>query len=242
MRLFLLGFIVFPFRAFIREVSMLTTFITPELAFVYASTTSTFAIAIFVFGTEMVSGFLAFVFDQKIKILSFVTGQLANQTRVTTTLDNFLKKGPKIDNTRKLVGATDQATTTLVTIQVNVFDCGALVIGVSALHKVINTCNLIRFINEWAGINRTGGSTGAFFPSFDNLVAFFPPMEVPLSNYPPIPSDPEAIIVNKRFLFDGTTISKLRAKAGSSNRRHSQVTLVTAVIWKALISIDSSKK
>nr|GEV30731.1 reverse transcriptase domain-containing protein [Tanacetum cinerariifolium] len=31
-------------------------------------------------GTEMVSGFLAFVFDQKIKILAFVTGQLANQS------------------------------------------------------------------------------------------------------------------------------------------------------------------
>nr|GEZ74992.1 hypothetical protein [Tanacetum cinerariifolium] len=50
MRLFLLGFIIFPFRAFLREMSMLTTFITPELAFVYASTTSTFSIAIFVFG------------------------------------------------------------------------------------------------------------------------------------------------------------------------------------------------
>ncbi|GJZ99560.1 acetyl-CoA-benzylalcohol acetyltransferase-like protein, partial [Tanacetum coccineum] len=110
------------------------------------------------------------------------------ETRVTTTLDNFIKKGPKIDNTRRLVGAPDQATTTLVTIQVNVFDCGALAIGVSALHKVTDTCNLIRFINEWAGINRTGGSTGAFCPSFDNLA--FPPMEVPLSNYPPIPSAP----------------------------------------------------
>ncbi|GJU10676.1 chloramphenicol acetyltransferase-like domain-containing protein [Tanacetum coccineum] len=108
------------------------------------------------------------------------------ETRVTTTLDNFIKKGPKIDNTRRLVGAPDQATTTLVTIQVNVFDCGALAIGVSALHKVTDTCNLIRFINEWAGINRTGGSTGAFCPSFDNLA--FPPMEVPLSNYPPIPN------------------------------------------------------
>ncbi|GKC50458.1 hypothetical protein Tco_1073203 [Tanacetum coccineum] len=38
MRLFLLGFIVFPFRAFLHKMSMLTTFITPELAFVYAST------------------------------------------------------------------------------------------------------------------------------------------------------------------------------------------------------------
>nr|GFA97409.1 retrovirus-related Pol polyprotein from transposon TNT 1-94 [Tanacetum cinerariifolium] len=136
MRLFLLGFIVFPFRAFLRELSMLTTFITPELAFVYASTTSTFSIAIFVFVVYCatcinmscgnvwniiafdVLSFFSFVVSpsfativsqipyafnivyiinaheprwfpvflllcliKKIKILAFVTGQLANQNK-----------------------------------------------------------------------------------------------------------------------------------------------------------------
>ncbi|GJU37033.1 hypothetical protein Tco_1185387 [Tanacetum coccineum] len=82
----------------------------------------------------------------------------------------------------------------------------------SALHKITNTCYLIRFINEWADINRTKGSKGAFCLSFDNLAAFFPPMEVPLCNYPLIPSDPKAIIINKSFLFNETMISKLRPK------------------------------
>lgn len=162
------------------------------------------------------------------------------ETQVSTRLDDFLEQGPKIDLVNQLIGAPDQVTTTLV-IQVNVFDCGALVIGVSAAHKVTDASNLVRFINEWANTNRKGDSNGAFRPSFDNMASLFPPREISSSKYSLIPNDPEAIIVTKRFVFNGDTISKLREKASSPNRKHSRVTLVASLIWKALISIDQVK-
>nr|GEV07748.1 hypothetical protein [Tanacetum cinerariifolium] len=48
MRLFVLVFVVFLFRAFFYEVSMLTTFITPELAFVLSSLTRTCSACIWI--------------------------------------------------------------------------------------------------------------------------------------------------------------------------------------------------
>ncbi|PWA72917.1 Chloramphenicol acetyltransferase-like domain-containing protein [Artemisia annua] len=163
------------------------------------------------------------------------------ETRVNTRLSDFLEQGPKIEHVRKLIGAPDQVTTTLITIQVNVFECGGVVIGVSASHKVNDACNLVRFINEWASTNRTGISNGAYAPSFDNLALSFPPKKSSSLKHSPIKVDQKALVVTKRFVFNETTISKLRKKAGSINRKYSRVTLVAALIWKALISVDQVK-
>ncbi|KAK1417599.1 hypothetical protein QVD17_26729 [Tagetes erecta] len=164
------------------------------------------------------------------------------ETQVGITLDDFLICGPKIEQVGQLICAPDIVTDALVTIQVNLFDCGSLVIGVSALHKVTDAYNLVRFINNWASMNRTGRSDAAYIPSFDNLATLFPPMEVSsLDHHPPNTLDAKPVILTKSYVFNGAAISNLRAKASSENSKHSRVTLVTALIWKALISIDQVK-
>lgn len=163
------------------------------------------------------------------------------ETQVSTRLDDFFEQGPNIDHFRQLICPPDQVTTTLVTVQVNVFDCGALVIGVSGSHKVTDAYNLVRFVSKWASMNRTGHINDAFCPSFDNLDSIFPPKEISSLEKSVITNEPQAKIVTKRFVFNGTTISKLREKAGSSNCKHSRVTLVSSLIWKALISVDQIK-
>ncbi|XP_076954830.1 limonoid 21-O-acetyltransferse-like isoform X2 [Bidens hawaiensis] len=150
--------------------------------------------------------------------------------QASTSLDDFLKLGPR-----------DQDTTWLVTVQVSVFACGALVIGVSASHHVTDGCNLVRFINQWANMNREGANNGAFAPTFDNLDHMFTPMSNSSPGHSSDPVDQEAVIVTKRFRFNGSSISKLRAKTGSLNGEHSRVTLVTSLIWKALITVDIIK-
>ncbi|PWA72918.1 Chloramphenicol acetyltransferase-like domain-containing protein [Artemisia annua] len=159
------------------------------------------------------------------------------ETKVSTRLDDFLELGPTIDQVKRLISIPDPGATTLVTVQVNIFDCGALVIGVSASHKVTDAYSLVRFINQWACINRTGCSDDAFSPSFDKMVTLFPPEVVPSIVQIPV-SNPQSKMVSKRYMFSGTILSKLRAKAGSPDCKHSRVTLVTAVIWKALIGVD----
>ncbi|KAJ0700516.1 putative vinorine synthase [Helianthus annuus] len=162
-------------------------------------------------------------------------------TRVSTSLDDFLKQGPRIDHMRQLIAARDQDTTWLVTVQVNVFVCGALAIGVIASHKLTDGCNLVRFINQWARMNHACGGDGAFAPTYDKLDHLFPPVTNSSPGHSSDPVDQEAIVVTKRFLFNGTSISKLRAKAGSAKGEHTRVTLVASLLWKALIAIDRVK-
>ncbi|KAM0012343.1 putative salutaridinol 7-O-acetyltransferase [Helianthus debilis subsp. tardiflorus] len=88
------------------------------------------------------------------------------KTRVSVRLDDFLGHGPKIDHVGQLISAPDLATNALLIVQANVFDCGSLVIGVSASHKVTDAYNLVRFINAWASVNRTGRSNAAYCPFF----------------------------------------------------------------------------
>ncbi|XP_071716817.1 limonoid 21-O-acetyltransferse-like [Rutidosis leptorrhynchoides] len=162
------------------------------------------------------------------------------ETQVNIKMDDFLEQVPKIDHIRLLIGVPDDVTQALLVVQVNVFDCGSIVIGVSGSHKVTDVHNLVMFTNEWASMTRTGVSNGAFSPSFDNLDSVFPPKQIPslgISNT----DEKHAKIVTKRFVFNKNTISMLREKTGSPNRRHSRVTLVSALIWKALMTIDQVK-
>ncbi|GJX83273.1 acetyl-CoA-benzylalcohol acetyltransferase-like protein [Tanacetum coccineum] len=163
------------------------------------------------------------------------------ETKVTTRLDDFLNKGPKIDHVKQLIGISDQDTTTLVIVQLNVFDCGALVIGVSASHKVTDAYNLVRFINQWASTNRTGCISDAFCPTFDNLASLFQPRVISSMEQSHVTNEPLPKIVTKRYVFNGSIISKLKEKDGSDYGKHSRVTLVAALIWKALISVDQLK-
>ncbi|KAJ0700517.1 putative vinorine synthase [Helianthus annuus] len=165
-------------------------------------------------------------------------------TQVSSSLDEFLKLDPKNDHISQLISAKDLDTTWLVMVQVNFFACGALAIGVTASHQVIDGCNLVRFINQWASMNRGGGSnmSGSFEPTFDKLDLLFPPMKVSSRGHSLVSVDQEAMVVTKRFRFNGTSISKLRAKSGSANgQQHTRVTLVASLIWKALIAVDQVK-
>nr|XP_043625268.1 acetyl-CoA-benzylalcohol acetyltransferase-like [Erigeron canadensis] len=163
------------------------------------------------------------------------------ETQVSISLDKFFELGPKIDHIRRLIRAPDQEKSALLIVQVNIFKCGSLVIGVSGSHKVTDAYNLVRFVNEWASLNRTGQTSGAFSISFDNLDSVFPPKEIESFEDSPVIDKSQTKIVTKRFVFNGSIISKLRAKSGPRNPRHSRVTLVAAIIWKAIISVDQVK-
>ncbi|KAK9071061.1 hypothetical protein SSX86_009629 [Deinandra increscens subsp. villosa] len=172
-------------------------------------------------------------------------GVMYLETRASIRLDDFLNHGPDVDQVGRLVSAPDLVTNALLTVQVNIFDCGSLVIGVSASHKVTDGYNLIRFVNKWASENRIGSGNGAYHPSFDHLERIFRPLDI--SNissheHSPVTVEQETDIVTKWYVFNGTAISNLRAKAGSESAKHSsRVTLVSSLIWKALIDVDRVK-
>ncbi|KAK9071064.1 hypothetical protein SSX86_009632 [Deinandra increscens subsp. villosa] len=167
------------------------------------------------------------------------------ETRASIRLDDFLNHGPDVDQVGRLVNAPDLVTNALLAVQVNVFDCGSLVIGVSASHKVTDAYNLTRFVNEWASVNRIGSENVTYRPSFDHLERIFQPLDI--SNissheHSPVAVEQKPVMLTKRYVFNGTAISNLRAKAGpESSKQSTRVTLVSSLIWKALIDVDRVK-
>ncbi|XP_026377868.1 vinorine synthase-like [Papaver somniferum] len=157
-------------------------------------------------------------------------GYIMNQF-IPTNLHYITELGTCRDNLVQLV------------IQVNMFDCGGMVIGVSMLHKIADAASLGTFINAWArrtsvrlgnieGIHKEKEPT--IIPSID--AAFhFPPNEVPsVLSFKMNSEDSEIATVCKRFVFDSSKIVTLKAK--SANNSHvanpTKVESVTALLWK----------
>ncbi|OVA17576.1 Transferase [Macleaya cordata] len=112
--------------------------------------------------------------------------------------------------------------------QVNMFDCGGMVIGMTALHKIIDAGSLSTFINAWSRAAR-GTSSETLSPSFDSA-SLFPPMELFETTFQPMKMNPR--------------IAALRAKA--SHHEHvnnpTRVESVSALLWKCAPKVGNGAK
>nr|XP_016433269.1 PREDICTED: acetyl-CoA-benzylalcohol acetyltransferase-like [Nicotiana tabacum] len=143
------------------------------------------------------------------------------------------------------VGPADSATTPLLTIQTTSFYCGGLSIGMCVSHKVADTSTVLSFINVWAKANQGENINNVLCPDF-GVPSLFPLKNSMVQNIPELAEYMEVKIVTRRFLFDETEISRLKdlfkEKATTDQEiQPTRVTLVTAVIWKALISVAQAK-
>lgn len=125
--------------------------------------------------------------------------------------------------------STDSVTAPLVAIQINLFDCDGIVVGVRVSHKLADAFSIITFVNAWATANKTS-SKKVFSPSF-NLGSLFPTSNL-LPKNPPSSGKNGVKIVAKRFFFSRVAIQSLVAAAGGSV---SQGAVLAALLWKALI-------
>ncbi|XP_038678361.1 salutaridinol 7-O-acetyltransferase-like [Tripterygium wilfordii] len=131
-----------------------------------------------------------------------------------------------------------------VGIQINIFSCGGIAIGISFLHKFIDGTTFSAFIKAWAAISR------------ENLYQELCPHSVAASLFPPnhgqfsaqmpffaeITPRPEQKKVAKWFVFDDTAISSLKVKARSENVHNpTRAEAISGLIWKCLISHDSQE-
>ncbi|KAK6805475.1 hypothetical protein RDI58_003260 [Solanum bulbocastanum] len=62
----------------------------------------------------------------------------------------------------------------LLGVQVNVFNCGGLVMGIQILHIVSDAFTLATFVNEWAYTSLTGTTKYCLPISFGHLSSLFP--------------------------------------------------------------------
>ncbi|WCJ42217.1 HXXXD-type acyl-transferase family protein [Euphorbia peplus] len=122
-------------------------------------------------------------------------------------------------------------TETLITgVQVNVFDCGSVAIGVCVSHKIADAASLSYFLQAWAATMTETDVTLA--PCLDSAV-LFPPRGLNLIK----PSDmiSKEKVLTRRFTFDAENLENLKSKIGNKNINPTRVEAVTALIWKSVM-------
>ncbi|KAL3844068.1 hypothetical protein ACJIZ3_001471 [Penstemon smallii] len=124
--------------------------------------------------------------------------------------------------------------TYVVMIQVTVFGCGGIAIGLYTSHKIIDGYSHATFLKAWAAAAR-GCSENNIQPSFISP-SIFP-------SIPTLPADATMLFFppfsrkNKRarFVFRESSITTLKKKAAASSR----VMAVTGLIWKCAMAASS---
>ena len=114
-------------------------------------------------------------------------------------------------------------------IQVIIFNCGGLVIGLIFNHKVSDACSFFFFLNSWAAIAR--GISDIQIPRFE-FATLFPPETSRIF----VPTRGKHKIVIKRFVIDASSIVALRAKYSTDNNsianpRPTCVEALSTFIW-----------
>ncbi|KAL0403859.1 UNVERIFIED_CONTAM: Stemmadenine O-acetyltransferase [Sesamum radiatum] len=100
-----------------------------------------------------------------------------------------------------------------LSIQVNLFDCGGIAIGVCISHKIADIESLVMFMNAWATTCRHGSMQASIRPCFD-LTRRFPPLDPS-----PFPPDRSSLMV--KTLKRSSREVNVRSKASPPLAAHS---------------------
>ncbi|KAL2508659.1 HXXXD-type acyl-transferase family protein [Forsythia ovata] len=140
------------------------------------------------------------------------------------------------------VGAADEVTDPIMSIQINKFKCGGIAIATSISHRISDGASLNTFLSAWAKASR-GDQTEPIIPNFDSPL-YFPGQNLGTPDYG-ITRSRNTTLVTKRILFDSKAIGTLRDRVShlyeNSHRPASRVLLVTSFLTEALLRSDRAK-
>uniref|UniRef100_A0A7N0T0H1 Uncharacterized protein n=1 Tax=Kalanchoe fedtschenkoi TaxID=63787 RepID=A0A7N0T0H1_KALFE len=129
-------------------------------------------------------------------------------------------------------------------VQINVFKCGGVAIGLCASHKILDGVGLGVFMNAWAASAR-GELSAIISPDFSS-VSVFPTesswlREATLGMWGAMVKPGN--FVTKRFLFDSASVAQLKDEVASSSKgRPTRVEAVSALLWKSFIKGSSGQR
>ncbi|XP_065868171.1 stemmadenine O-acetyltransferase-like [Euphorbia lathyris] len=132
----------------------------------------------------------------------------------------------------------------LTAVQVNVFDCGGIALGICFSHKINDGITTSAFMKTWAA-NSCGSGLGSGWynkviqPNLFEALSMFPQQKSLASRYT---SSMETLWFSKkalrtrRFVFNANAVSALRAKGRSQYVKNAtRVEALSAFIWKCLM-------
>ncbi|KAK7853890.1 stemmadenine O-acetyltransferase [Quercus suber] len=147
-----------------------------------------------------------------------------NESRVHCSLSDFLQH-PKMESLNHFLPCCpfrkepEPMEVAQLAVQVNIFDCGGIAIGLCASHKITDGATLSAFLNTWAAI--AGGPCNKLVhPNFSEAssLAYFPPYNIWPRIVAPLMERlwfKEEKYKTRRFVFDAKAIATLKEKAKS---------------------------
>lgn len=135
-------------------------------------------------------------------------------------------------------GDGEKAEAVVTGVQVNVFECGSVGIGLCVSHKVADGATMASFLSAWSAT--ASGIDEMLAPNLDSAV-LFPPKGIDIIKQSDMIRNEK--VVTKRFEFDGKNLANLKAKIANGNP--TRVEAVTALIWKSAMEtarVNSGKE
>ncbi|KAF5754871.1 putative vinorine synthase [Helianthus annuus] len=100
--------------------------------------------------------------------------------KVNIKMHDIIVKEANVMLVDKFIPPKTEVTNLLLAIQVTVFKCGGVALGVCAAHKIIDASTLCTFLSEWAAMNREENDIELTGPGFNSSSLFpgrcFPPV------------------------------------------------------------------
>nr|UUR57724.1 ASAT4 [Nicotiana acuminata] len=126
------------------------------------------------------------------------------------------------------------SSTVLLLVQVTFFECGGMVIGISATHKIFDASSVFTFLTDWSALARQDNPN--FVLTQLVPIATLVPSSTEVGHVP----DAEAVISREPcrtniYVFNSSGIANLKIKGSSENIPiPSRVEVVTSILWKCL--------
>ncbi|KAA8533258.1 hypothetical protein F0562_033209 [Nyssa sinensis] len=165
------------------------------------------------------------------------------EAQVQCQLSVVVKQPEPAELNRLLPCELDNVGDLLLAIQVNIFGCGGIAVGLCISHKIADALSLFMFINGWAATAR--GDSDIVSPNF-GLATIFPPRK--LSGFKPGTGIYKDKCVTKRFVFNSSMIAFLKRKytnsiyAENARSRPSRTEALSAFIWSRFVAATQGKE
>ncbi|KAL9244323.1 hypothetical protein vseg_018110 [Gypsophila vaccaria] len=159
-----------------------------------------------------------------------------SQSQVNRNLVDVVHKAEVCDLDKLLPCEPKGPCELLLAIQINVFECGGIAIGLCINHKVSDACSVLMFIKNWSIVVRCGGTTcGSYIrPCFDAAKLF--PLTNDVSKKYAFKNEKS---VSKRFTFDELSNRCLRTKYKIGNEKVSFGLVLLAFVYSRLVATNS---
>ncbi|KAI7995564.1 Stemmadenine O-acetyltransferase [Camellia lanceoleosa] len=169
------------------------------------------------------------------------------QAQVNCKLSRLIER-PDYVEIKKLLPypEMDDCGDKLLAIQVNIFECNGIAIGLCFARKVFDGLSIFTFVNNWAAKARDADSNLIPYPKFD-LAKLFPPREMPGYKVVSLTAEEKKMVYGaKRFVFSANAVAALKAMyAANHSHLHpppSRVESVSAFIWSRFMVATQGDK